>query len=128
MPYINTADIGSIFVYLQRKFTLGGTKKICYFRAPVSEFMNLDPQEIRWVELQPDLAVGEIEETHKAGLVGMRLSIHDATARGPLDWKSQPFWKGKAPRRPMSVKVRAYIFQCRDLPAADSDGASDPFL
>lgn len=26
------------------------------------------------------------------------------------------------------MKVRAFIFQCRDLPAADSDGTSDPFL
>jgi Ca2+-dependent lipid-binding protein len=25
-------------------------------------------------------------------------------------------------------KVRAYIFQCRDIPAADSDGQSDPFI
>jgi len=32
------------------------------------------------------------------------------------------------PRRPGNLKVRAYIFQCRDLPAADSDGSSDPFL
>jgi len=24
--------------------------------------------------------------------------------------------------------VRAYVFQCRDLPAADSDGSSDPYL
>ena len=24
--------------------------------------------------------------------------------------------------------MRAYVFQCRDLPAADSDGSSDPFL
>ena len=24
--------------------------------------------------------------------------------------------------------MRAYIFQCRDIPAADSDGTSDPFL
>ena len=31
-------------------------------------------------------------------------------------------------RRPGNKKVRAYIFQCRDLPAADSDGTSDPFL
>ena len=32
------------------------------------------------------------------------------------------------PRRPGNKKVRAYVFQCRDLPAADSDGTSDPFL
>lgn len=24
--------------------------------------------------------------------------------------------------------MRAYIFQCRDIPAADSDGQSDPFI
>ena len=24
--------------------------------------------------------------------------------------------------------MRCYIFQCRDLPAADSDGSSDPFI
>lgn len=24
--------------------------------------------------------------------------------------------------------MRAFIFQCRDLPAADSDGSSDPFI
>ena len=34
----------------------------------------------------------------------------------------------KIPRRPGNLKVRAYIFQCRDLPAADEDGTSDPFL
>ena len=26
------------------------------------------------------------------------------------------------------VLVRAYIYQCRDLPAADSNGTSDPFV
>ena len=31
-------------------------------------------------------------------------------------------------RRPGNLKARAYIFQCRDLPAADSDGTSDPFI
>jgi len=28
----------------------------------------------------------------------------------------------------MNFKVRAFIFQCRDLPAADSDGTSDPYI
>jgi hypothetical protein len=41
-----------------------------------------------------------------------------------------PQWKGLVKRKTMLrlpvYKVRAYIFQCRDLPAADSDGTSDP--
>jgi Ca2+-dependent lipid-binding protein len=28
----------------------------------------------------------------------------------------------------MPIKVRAYIYQCKDLPAADSNGTSDPFI
>jgi Ca2+-dependent lipid-binding protein len=27
-----------------------------------------------------------------------------------------------------STKVRAYIYQCKDLPAADEDGSSDPYI
>ena len=44
-----------------------------------------------------------------------------------MEWKNTIFGK-KIPRRPGNLKVRAYIFQCRDLPAADSDGTSDPYL
>lgn len=32
------------------------------------------------------------------------------------------------PRRPGNFKARAYIYQCRDLPAADSNGTSDPYI
>ena len=32
------------------------------------------------------------------------------------------------PKRAKSQKIRAYIYQCKDLPAADDDGLSDPFI
>lgn len=111
LPYVNVADIGSIFIYLRQKVGLTGKMaNIAYFRAPVLEFTETDPQSLRWVELQPDLAVGEITEAYKAGLVGIRLSIHDETANGPINWPSIPFWKSKVKKRPGNVKVRAYIF------------------
>lgn len=70
-----------------------------------------------------------MKQPHKAGLVGIRLSVHDVTQFGPIDWASyKDTWGKRLPRRPGNLKVRAYIFQCRDLPAADSDGTSDPFL
>ncbi len=37
-------------------------------------------------------------------------------------------WNKVVPKRPKNFKVRAFIFQCRDLPAADSDGQSDPYI
>ena len=38
----------------------------------------------------------------------------------------QPHWKKRLSKRPDSKKIRCYLFQCKDLPAADEDGASDP--
>ena len=37
-------------------------------------------------------------------------------------------WTKRIPRRPDSAKIRCYLFQCKDLPAADEDGASDPLV
>lgn len=90
--------------------------------------MSLTDKEpgIQWVQLLPNLAVGEVEEAHMAGLIGCRISIHDM-ADGPYDW-NKGVWGKKMKRRPMNIKARAYIYQCRDLPAADDTGSSDPFV
>lgn len=45
-----------------------------------------------------------------------------------VDFKNYDAWKRPPPKRLNSYKVRCYIYQCRDLPAADSDGSSDPFI
>lgn len=79
-PYVNREDIGAVFVYLRRKSKIG--KKyynICYYRGHVREFFDPNPTEIKWVQLQPDKAINEVKEPHKAGLVGIRLSVHDVT-------------------------------------------------
>lgn len=62
-----------------------------------------------------------------AGLVGLRISIHDVSRNGPYDW-SKGVWGSRLSKRPSNKKARIYIYQCRDLPAADSNGTSDPFL
>jgi len=45
-----------------------------------------------------------------------------------VNFKEHAAWKGKVAKRSAPVKVRAYIYQCRDLPAADADGSSDPYI
>ena len=127
-PYPNREDIGAVFIYLRKKYKLGGIKNICYYRGHVRDFFDADAEKIQWIQLLPDKAINEVKEPHKAGLVGLRISVHDITQFGPIDWKSKKAWGMRIPRRPGNLKVRAYIFQCRDLPAADSDGTSDPFL
>ena len=47
---------------------------------------------------------------------------------GPINFADFDAWKKPPPKRLGNFKVRAFVFQCRDLPAADSDGQSDPYL
>jgi C2 domain len=58
----------------------------------------------------------------------MKLTINNKTLNGPLDYKNLEAWKKPPPKRLNAWKVRCYIYQCRDLPAADSDGSSDPYI
>ena len=37
-PYQNVDDIGSVFIYLTKKFSFGGVKRIAYYRGDISEF------------------------------------------------------------------------------------------
>lgn len=100
---------------------MDGDNAICYAVDDIEKFMDPNPK-IRWLELTPDLSMGKVKEHHKAGLVSFKLAIHDKTKNGPIDFNQFDAWKKPPPKRPKNFKVRAYVFQCRDLPAADSDG------
>jgi len=110
-PYVNKEDIGSVFIYLRRKFKIGGKKNICFFRGHVRDFFDPNPVKIKWIQLNPDKAHNEVKEPHKAGLVGFRLSVHDVTQFGKIDWDSfKDSWGKRMPRRPGNLKIRAYVF------------------
>jgi hypothetical protein len=51
-PYININDIGTVFVYLHYD-----GERISFWKGSINEFTDLNP-ELRWLELEPDLAVG----------------------------------------------------------------------
>lgn len=120
--YQDVFDIGRVYFYL-----MDGDNAICYAQERIEEFLDPNPQ-LRWIELQPDLSIGKVKDHHKAGLISIKLAIHDKSKNGPVDFAQFSAWKKPPPKRPMNFKVRAYIYQCRDLPAADSDGNSDPYI
>lgn len=60
-------------------------------------------------------------------MVSIKLSVKKKEF-GPHDFKSQDAWSSPPPKRMGSWKIRCYLFQCRDIPAADDDGSSDPFI
>ena len=78
------------------------------------------------MEMTAEPIEDKIKSPELAGVIGFRLSI--VKADSGIDLASQPNWKKPLRRRPDSKKIRCYLFQCKDLPAADEDGASDPMV
>ena len=63
-----------------------------------------------WLELEPDLAIGEVKEHYRGGLVGIKLSVHDIEQDGPVNWNKYPQWTKKIVKRPPNMKVRVYCW------------------
>ena len=58
----------------------------------------------------------------------MKFSINNKSMNGAVDFSQYNAWKKPAPKRLNSWKIRAYLYQCKDLPAADDNGSSDPYI
>lgn len=73
--------------------------------------------------MNPDLSIGKVKDHYKAGIISVKLSIHNKTDNGPINFSEIAAWKNVPNAKRIGVKtVRAYIYQCRDIPAADADG------
>lgn len=114
-PYVDVEDMGTVYVYLVGKTTglsssiSSKQERICYYKAPVTDFLEEDPQ-VKWCEFLACPAVGEVKEGYKAGLFSFKLTIKPHDPANPTDWKKFPKWKKKLPRRPGNMKARVYIF------------------
>lgn len=106
---------------------MSGDTCISYFKEDVEKFMDPNPDWL-WIELLPDLSIGKVTDPQKAGIISVKLSIHDKTKDGPINFEQFNAWKKPPPKRLNVMKVRVFMYQCRDLPAADSDGSSDPYI
>jgi hypothetical protein len=73
--------------------------------------------------MNPDLSIGKVKDHYKAGIVSIKLSIHNKKKGGDINFSEIEAWKKvPKPKRIGVKKVRAYVYQCRDVPAADADG------
>ena len=80
--------------------------------------------KMKWIELQTDDALGKVKEPQYAGIISFKMCLYDLAVKNETEFSFSSFdaWKKNPMRRLDTRKIRAYIFQCRDLPAADSDG------
>ena len=71
--------------------------------------MDPNPQ-MKWFQLTCDLALGKVKEAHLAGLISVKLSVHNKTANGPISFDKFAAWSKPPPKRLNALKVRAFIF------------------
>ena len=104
-------------------------KPVCYYVDNIANFIYNKDEHVKyhWVSLKPDTCVGRVKDPKEAGMISFKLSLHDCEL-GPPNFKDNQSWKKKPAIRAHSVRIRAYIYQCKDLPAADSNGTSDPYI
>lgn len=92
-PYTDVYDMGRVYIYLVQ-----GDKPISYFKADVEQFMDPNPRW-QWFELMPDLSIGKIKDHYRAGIISLKLSIHDKSRNGPINFEQFDAWKKPPPKR-----------------------------
>jgi hypothetical protein len=119
-PSENFADLPDVFIYLMQDDT-------------ILSYMRLRPQDCRdiqvepdWMQLIPDKSTGVVDKDWEAGFIRLRVYVGRSESGGD---QSQGGWSTKLTKTPVGNKILlANIFQCRNLPSADSNGKADPYV
>ena len=121
-PYPSVEAMPDVWIYI-----MNGDKPICFYRGKPEDFTDPNPDMV-WVPLVNDRSVGEITESYKAGMISFRLSIHDQTRKGDVDWDYVPAWSNVIANEPTKYPIRWYVYQWRELPPSDQNWTSDPYV
>lgn len=108
-------------------YLMDDDEHVCYWRGRIADFVNRNPK-FQWYSLHVDKYYRKVKNDYEAGMIQIKLAINDLEREVPVNWRQYPAWKEDPPRRLTVCKVRCYIYQCRNLEAADSDGTSDPYV
>ena len=57
-------------------YLMDGSSPICFWRGKASDFMDRNPA-FKWYPLTNDVAIGDVEEAHDAGMIQIKMSIND---------------------------------------------------
>jgi len=120
-PYGSIEELPDVFFYL-----LDGKNAISYSRCKASKFFDKNPK-ILWREMTADPVLDVITSPELAGIISLKMSIAKGTA-ADVSLEKEDAWKKGPTKRPKVNKVRAFIFQAKDLPSADADGSADPMI
>jgi len=120
IPKDSELILPDVFIYL-----VYDGKKICFTRVSAKEFTDRAKGAV-WRQLVPDKSAGVVKDDWSGGFVKVRIYI------GPYnqdhDDTTSHNWKSIAKPNLENWKLYTHLFQCRNLPAADKNGLSDPYV
>jgi len=108
---------------------MDGEKPVCFYKTSIRDFIYDKDGEVKyhWISLNRDTCVNRVKNVNGAGMISFKLNLMSSET-GQVNFKEHKAWKKNPPKRAHSVIIRAYIYQCKDIPAADSNGTSDPYI
>lgn len=114
-------DLPDVFLYLCK-----GDDILSYARMPSSKGRDKTAPAI-WIPLLPDRSTGKVAHDWEGGL--LRLRVYIGVIDSERDELAIGRWNTKPVKPPENGKqVLVNVYQCRNLPSADADGAADPYL
>lgn len=120
-PSSNFDDLPDVFVYLMYDDVI-----VSYIRLLPKDYQSISCQP-QWLQLIPDKSTGVIKNDWEGGF--LRLRFYCGKLNPAVDTSSQAGWKEKLKKPTAGNKLLlANIFQCRNLPSADSNGKADPYV
>lgn len=108
-----------IFVYL-----MNNDKPICFSRLKAKAYADLD-KEMNWIKFRPNKVVRNELNDWEGGFLLLRVCVFKFRLNDdPKSWIE----KISIPAKLISKKLVCNLYQCRNLPAADSNGLADPYV
>ena len=116
-------ELCDIFIYL-----ITQESRVSFARLPAKSFQNVRSGPT-WVSLVPDKSLGLISNDWDGGFIQLRIYTGKYTGKESDkdgNWHIPPL--APVQKRKNESSLYFNLYQCRDLPAADSDGQSDPYI
>jgi uncharacterized membrane protein len=118
-----------VFIYLYTGKTAKEIMPICFTRIPAIELINEEfSGEFKWYTLQEDKALDKLGPKTFPGCLLLRLGLGTAKVAAETETEWNKMTSSDVLSQKVPYIVRVNIYQCRSLPAADSNGLLDPYL
>ena len=126
-PY-DVDQMPDIIVYLSESIEIG--ESVSFVRIPVRDVLYRDDDEettkVKQYTLIEDLSRNKLHDEEFPGILNMRITIYEDDPP-PRELDQMPSFEDLQNLYQEYV-LRVYLFMGRDLPAADENGLSDPFI